>query len=90
MPQMPNTPTPGETADYDDEHCSICGCMLDLESCWCCMGEGGWHDCGEDTCCCLDKDTIDDVCEECEGEGEYLACPNALHHPRQPEEPTHA
>lgn len=26
------------------------------ETCWICGGAGGHHDCGEDTCCCLDGD----------------------------------
>ena len=72
----------------DDEHCAVCGCILERESCWQCMGAGGWHDCGEDTCPCLDPE-IDEWCEECEGNGEYLSCPNAMHHPRQ-EDQDHA
>lgn len=41
----------------------------DRMQCWLCHGEGGFHDCGEDTCCCLDKDEITDDCPECDGEG---------------------
>ena len=41
--------------------------------CWLCHGDGGYHDCGEDTCCCLDPDDeeSDDwyCCEECGGTG---------------------
>ena len=37
-------------------------------SCWLCHGEGGWHDCGEDCCPCLDK-SINEICPECDGEG---------------------
>lgn len=79
---MPD-PTPGPIADYGSEQCAICHARLALESCWCCMGEGGWHDCEEDTCCCLDTETIDDVCEECQGAGAYIACPNIMNHPRE-------
>ncbi len=43
---------------YDEE---------DDEACWRCHGEGGFHDCGEDTCCCLDQDEITDICPECHG-----------------------
>lgn len=68
---------------HDDACCDICGCVLALESCWSCLGDGGFHNCGEDTCACLDPDELDEVCEECDGEGEYLACPYAAHHPRQ-------
>lgn len=38
------------------------------ESCWSCMGEGGFHDCGEDTCCCL-RPKLNVLCEVCKGEG---------------------
>lgn len=41
----------------------------DGEPCWHCLGEGGFHDCGEDTCCCLDKDEITEICPECRGRG---------------------
>lgn len=34
------------------------------------MGDGGWHDCGEDTCCCLEPE-LDTPCDECLGEGGY-------------------
>lgn len=39
------------------------------EDCWYCHGEGGFHDCGEDCCCCLDKEEITEVCPECHGRG---------------------
>lgn len=73
--------------EYDDEYCPQCHAMLELESCWSCMGNGGFHNCGEDTCVCLDKETLQDVCEECDGEGAYLVCPNAKHHPSAEEDP---
>jgi hypothetical protein len=38
-------------------------------TCWECRGEGGFHDCGEDTCCCLEPDLNED-CPTCKGEGE--------------------
>jgi hypothetical protein len=48
--------------DYDpaDEH----------EACPACDGEGFYHDCGDDTCCCANPDE-DDVytCHECNGTG---------------------
>ena len=50
-----------DTDDFDDAG----------DTCWMCHGEGGFHDCGEDCCCCLDKEEITDVCEECGGTG-YL------------------
>jgi hypothetical protein len=41
------------------------------ECCWACHGEGFFHDCGEDTCCCLrpERDYCY-PCEECGGTGE--------------------
>jgi hypothetical protein len=59
--------------------CSLCGAALSLEACYLCLGAGGWHNCGEDTCCCLDGEEITDVCAVCDGEGEYLVC-SALPH----------
>lgn len=57
--------TPDE-ADYLDGD--------ERETCWHCHGEGGFHDCGEDTCCCADNeggpndyDWYD--CPECQGRG---------------------
>jgi hypothetical protein len=43
----------------------------DPECCWSCHGEGYYHDCGEDTCCCLNPEEDDCFpCEECGGTGE--------------------
>jgi hypothetical protein len=45
----------------------------DDDTCDRCDGQGGYHDCGEDTCCCADpddaysEDWID--CEDCDGTG---------------------
>jgi len=41
-------------------------------SCWNCGGDGGFHDCGECACVCLDKEEIHRPCEICDGEGEYM------------------
>jgi len=42
------------------------------ETCWACDGDGFYHDCGEDSCCCANPDE-DDIfmCDECGGTG-YL------------------
>lgn len=52
--------------------------------CWCdgnggedcpdCGGEGGYHDCGEDCCCCLDPDRVTHACPTCKGKG-WIRCP---------------
>lgn len=43
--------------------------------CHACHGEGGYHDCGEDACCCLDPEdpNSDDWvwCDECGGAGYF-------------------
>jgi hypothetical protein len=45
----------------------------DAAPCWRCGGLGGWHDCGEDTCACLDK-SPNMACPVCgdEDDGETL------------------
>jgi len=50
------------TTDYFD----------DDETCWNCHGEGGWHECGEDTCCCIDPEEITEYCPECDGTGRIV------------------
>ena len=60
--------------------CPVCLCDMEMETCWVCDGAGGWHECGEDTCVCRDKERITDVCAECRGVGEVMACPNADRH----------
>ena len=82
---MPETPPPGPRDADAREYCAICGCMLEVESCWYCLGDQGFHECGEDTCACLDPDEVTEICEECQGEGCYLVCPNARQHPSQEE-----
>ncbi len=42
--------------------------------CWMCGGDGGFHDCGEDVCCCLDKEDLNETCSECGGRGGF-PCP---------------
>lgn len=59
--------------------CQVCGAMLEPEPCGFCGGAGGWHDCGEDTCNCLDPDELNDFCTDCDGEGEWLRCPAVPH-----------
>ena len=39
------------------------------DGCWRCHGEGGWHDCGEDSCCCgINAELVNEdffLCPEC-------------------------
>jgi hypothetical protein len=64
--------------DYDREWCAVCGSDMAWEQCWQCHGEGGFHDCGEDCCPCLEPD-LNETCEECGGRGGYLVCLSLPH-----------
>lgn len=66
----------------DDDSCPICGSSRDWETCWQCHGEGGFHDCGEDCCCCLEPE-LNEECSECKGRGRYLVCISLPHTPEQ-------
>lgn len=48
----------------------------DGDDCWKCMGDGGWHDCGDDCCPCLDPSDVESpdwvACDECNGEGRII------------------
>lgn len=47
--------------EYDDR---------EFTECWECLGEGGWHNCGEDCCCCIDPEGPPwDRCQTCDGTG---------------------
>jgi hypothetical protein len=52
---------------------------MEWTDCWLCWGRGGFHDCGEDCCPCLDKEEITVRCDECGGRGGYPEC-TALPH----------
>lgn len=52
---------------------------MEWYSCWQCLGAGGFHDCGEDCCPCLDKEEITEDCDECNGKGRYLQCSASPH-----------
>jgi hypothetical protein len=59
--------------------CPVCGNYMEWADCWACFGAGGHHDCGEDCCCCLDREEITRDCDECNGEGGYLECSGLPH-----------
>lgn len=54
--------------------CARCGSDTEWLECYLCGGEGvDGHDCGDDTCCCLNPE--DDVeCDVCEGDGGWMRC----------------
>lgn len=57
------------------EICPRCGCCSFVwERCdTCCGARMNGHDCGEDTCCCLDPEE-NETCEVCDGEGGWSMC----------------
>jgi hypothetical protein len=75
-----------EESSIEEPLCLICGGEMDREPCWHCLGEGGFHDCGEDCCPCAEPDLNED-CDECDGVGSYLVCPNATRHPPKEADP---
>ena len=58
----------------DRQECPRCKCCeADLYACSNCDEGFVGHDCGEDTCCCLDPE--DNVrCDICGGKGNYFIC----------------
>lgn len=57
------------------DNCEKCSNQKQPAHCWHCAGAGGFHDCGDDTCCCLDPDSFTNECDICDGAGEYMLCP---------------
>jgi hypothetical protein len=59
----------------NDELCRRCGCCsLDYQQCENCGGEGYVdHDCGEDSCWCLDPEP-NVPCDICGGDGGWKVC----------------
>jgi hypothetical protein len=64
---------PNDGGDWECQ-CARCGSSLMWEDCYGCAGEGlRGHDCGEDTCCCLDpEDNVE--CSNCGGSGGHYDC----------------
>lgn len=64
---------------YEDEpsgYCAHCGQELEWEDCGACEEGYAGHDCGEDTCCCLDPEP-NVYCDQCGGAGGWLICTNS-------------
>lgn len=54
--------------------CDECGAELEWFDCWNCDEDGMMdHDCGEDTCCCLDPYN-NVTCDVCKGNGGWECC----------------
>lgn len=60
----------------DEDFCPECGSSMYWFDCETCGGEGvDGHECGEDTCACLEPgDNV--VCDICEGAGGWYRCNN--------------
>ena len=74
---------PGEALSWEEDYsrgpaCRTCGLEMERVTCWHCHGAGGFHDCGDDCCPCLDKEEITYDCQECQGEGRYWVCGRAV------------
>ena len=66
------------TEDVDIlEHfwCSVHLSPLYGRDCDTCGGEGAYHDCGEDSCCCADPEDPNYPCSDCRGTGRVIWCP---------------
>lgn len=71
------------TGESHQPNCKICGEEMESEMCGSCGGEGyadEFHDCGEDSCCCLDPEP--GMCEDCDGTGVLSFCLNIERHVR--------
>ncbi len=64
---------PQDGKQYDAQ-CARCGSSVDWIDCEECGGDGYvYHDCGEDTCCCLNPE--DNVpCDLCRGNTGWYRC----------------
>lgn len=57
-----------------DAQCGRCGSSIDWVDCELCGGEGySEHDCGDDTCCCLEPEN-NLACASCGGAGGFNTC----------------
>lgn len=58
----------------EESQCKFCGSSVHWEECDQCGGSGyNGHECGEDTCCCLNpEDNVE--CDICDGEGGHYVC----------------
>lgn len=64
-----------ETPWGEEPRCKKCHSDVYWVDCPNCEDGYSSHDCGEDTCCCLDP-LPNVVCDWCNGEGGHYHCPN--------------
>jgi len=53
--------------------CKKCGCDVMWIDCWNCEDGFSYHDCGEDSCCCIDPEPNVE-CDICDGKGGWYEC----------------
>jgi len=62
------------TTLIDKPVCGTHGCKKEWRDCYNCGGEGVYgHECGEDTCCCLDP-VDNERCDICRGKEGWWQC----------------
>lgn len=59
----------------DEEVCKKCGGDVRWQECYDCEDGYSHHDCGEDTCCCLNPEP-NVICNICNGEEGWWICDN--------------
>jgi len=57
----------------EEPYCKKCGSDVMWQVCDQCEEGYSYHDCGEDSCCCLDL-LPNVVCDVCNGEGGWYVC----------------
>jgi len=57
----------------EEPFCTVCGSDVYWVDCENCEDGYSHHDCGEDTCCCLDP-LPNVVCDWCDGKGGWYVC----------------
>ena len=57
----------------EEPYCKKCGSDVMWQECDQCEEGYSYHDCGEDSCCCLDP-LPNVVCDVCNGEGGWYVC----------------
>ena len=74
MTILDKEPTWFDTPWGKESQCPYCGSSVSWQDCDACGGSGfSGHECGEDTCCCLDpEDNVE--CDICNGEGGWYEC----------------
>lgn len=59
---------------FSEEDCPKCGSEIRTSACDNCEDGASYHDCGDDTCCCLNP-MANVRCSDCGGHGIYHWCP---------------